>query len=318
MAIINVDDAYILNETGAQVDKTTGIPFKNESLTEAEAAQARANIRAGGTNTNLLDNPWFIKPVNQKGISGAFTTASGDFLDRWRNNNANGVVVNSGYLTAKNGGGFRQFTEVDRIVKGEYTFSVMTTDGSVASTTGTLDPAGTVNDWQISSNNFSPDMWVGIRLLTATVWDIDMTFGADKDIVALKLEKGTVSTLQNDTPPNFALEQEKCKLYFERIKSANGAWTIFGQGIADQSNRVMVLVPMSPKRNGDYTVSTSGSFRLQGSSNITPTSLAKASAQPSSGMLELQANASVTQGNVYYLGANNDANAYIDIVNGLV
>lgn len=47
MAIINVDDAYILNETGAQVDKTTGIPFKNENLTEAEAAQARANIRAG-------------------------------------------------------------------------------------------------------------------------------------------------------------------------------------------------------------------------------------------------------------------------------
>lgn len=44
MATINIDDVYILNETGAQVDKSTGLPFKNENLSASEKNQHRKNV----------------------------------------------------------------------------------------------------------------------------------------------------------------------------------------------------------------------------------------------------------------------------------
>ena len=44
MPNINIDDAYILNETGAQVDKVTGLFTKDEETTEEEKAFAKTNI----------------------------------------------------------------------------------------------------------------------------------------------------------------------------------------------------------------------------------------------------------------------------------
>ena len=39
MPLIDLADCYQLNESGAQVDKVTGLPYKNESLTADEKAQ---------------------------------------------------------------------------------------------------------------------------------------------------------------------------------------------------------------------------------------------------------------------------------------
>ena len=61
MAYINVDEVYILDNTGAQVDAVTDIPFKADAgLTDAQKAQARANLGISGggepaTETPLMD-----------------------------------------------------------------------------------------------------------------------------------------------------------------------------------------------------------------------------------------------------------------------
>lgn len=44
MAVIDLDDIYTLNETGAEVDKVTGIPYKSESWTAAEKKQFMKNV----------------------------------------------------------------------------------------------------------------------------------------------------------------------------------------------------------------------------------------------------------------------------------
>lgn len=46
MAYINIDDVHVLNETGAEVDRVTGLPYKDENMTAAEKAQFRVGIAA--------------------------------------------------------------------------------------------------------------------------------------------------------------------------------------------------------------------------------------------------------------------------------
>ena len=44
MATINVDDIYVLGETGAEVDKVTGLLTKNENPTASEIKQHNKNV----------------------------------------------------------------------------------------------------------------------------------------------------------------------------------------------------------------------------------------------------------------------------------
>lgn len=229
MATINVDDAYILNETGAEVDKTTGIPFKNESLTEAEAAQARANIRAGGSNDNLLDNAYFVGggsqlgdgvfPINQRGQ--ASYSGYGNHFDRWRGETnypsitlaADGVKFCS--TTLGQWGTMVQYLAKECVIAGKTVTISAIIDGTLASTTYSIPASGgydlppaTVGD--IAFNLYSPNGTdIQFRFYTTTT--------TAHTIAAAKLEEGTVSTLANDLPHDFGEELRKCKSYLRYV-----------------------------------------------------------------------------------------------------
>ena len=208
MAIINVDDAYILNETGAQVDKTTGIPFKNESLTEAEAAQARANIGAGGSNDNLLDNWYFVGggsqlgdgifPINQRGQT---SYGNGQTFDRWKLSAGGTVTLTQNGITFN--GLLFQKKALDLVVGETYTLSRQTQTGEVVSLTGVVP---STEGWMIGSNAFGVYFRPSTKVCDIQIW-------GDYSLRAMKLEKGTVSTLANDPPPDFGEELEKCLRY---------------------------------------------------------------------------------------------------------
>lgn len=216
MAIINVDDAYILNETGAQVDKTTGIPFKNESLTEAEAAQARANIRAGGSNDNLLDNAYFVGggsqlgdgvfPINQRGLTSYTNTTY--LVDRWRMwANTSTVTLTASGLTfatgANSDGLFQYFPQgkIESLYGLTVTASLLLTDGTLYTATGVADAACWI----------ATDINGGYFGYTNGYFRVNLDANKSISIKAVKLEEGTVSTLANDAPPNYWLELQKCK-----------------------------------------------------------------------------------------------------------
>lgn len=222
MAIINVDDAYILNETGAQVDKTTGIPFKNESLTEAEAAQARANIRAGGSNRNLLDNAYFVGggsqlgdgvfPINQRGLTSYTNTTY--LVDRWRMGaNTSTVTLTASGLTFATGanadGLFQYFPQgkIESLYGLTVTASLLLTDGTLYTATGVADAACWI----------TTDINGGYFGYTNGYIRLNLDANKSISIKAAKLEVGTVSTLANDPPPDFGEELRKCQRYLRYV-----------------------------------------------------------------------------------------------------
>ena len=279
MAIINVDDAYILNETGAQVDKTTGIPFKNESLTEAEAEQARANIRAGGSNRNLLDNAYFVGggsqlgdgvfPINQRGQT-SYSTATNTTIDRWKTEYS-ALSVDTDGITWTATGDNRQFAQViddAQLIEGEtYTASIL---ADVTSGGARIFLGGTSSPWPTVSGSMV-NIQSGLTTVTFTFSRASGYTGKYKfalastsngttvKLYACKLERGFVSTLANDPPPDFGEELRKCQRYlWVKTFPAN---TIIGSGLTFNTNTIYdIVTPVAMRTGGTLTMTTSTSL----------------------------------------------------------
>lgn len=124
-------------------------------------------------SVNLLHNWCFPNPVNQRGVSGTIST-TGYFIDRW--------ILTSGSVTLTSNG--------------------LTLNGTI---TQILEYAvGT--DVTSSTSMYSGTATAAYNNSTKT-FTITSSGGT---IQAAKLEKGTVSTLPNDAPPNFGQQINLC------------------------------------------------------------------------------------------------------------
>lgn len=315
MATINVNEAYILNETGAEVDKVTGLFTKDENTTDAEKSMAQLNIGGGGGGRNLLDNPFFT--VRQRG-DGPFT-GNVYGVDRWRGSNSRTTVAgNSGYITlstnSSGNGILRQI--LPQTYEGTYTLSAVV-KGSGSGAIFFQDSGGTAigdtidftvsGSEQIITNTFTTSGTaiggVGIRVNTSN----------SIDVVAVKLELGTVSTLANDVPPNYAEELAKCKYYFERIGVVTGSYSFMGSGTATSATNASVILPCSPKRNATLTVTSSGSFRVLDTSAHAVSDIAKQGSMATNCVMVSVTTTGLTTGGAVLFGANNSTTVYIDI-----
>lgn len=299
MAVINIDDAYILNETGAQVDKVTGLYFKDESTSAAEKAFAQLNIGTAGSNRNLLDNPWFT--INQRGVAvGTNINANGFVADRWQATGTIGATRNSdGSLTINDTLFHKLPTDLELAGK-TVTLSVLYADGTTEANTF---------QWSGTSTKY---FTYGRAVVYASAYQINFN-SFTKNVKAFKLELGSVSTLANDAPPNYVEELTKCKAYFERIKTANNAtYGYFGTGVAYDTTHAIIIVPITPKI-GDFSITSGGSFRLNNGGSITVTSLAFSGSRMTNTAGVLATASGLTAGSAYLLQANNDSTAYIDI-----
>lgn len=262
MPNINIDDAYILDETGAQVDKVTGLFTKDENTTNPEKAFAQLNIGTAGSNRNLLDNPWFT--VNQRGVNGTIT--NGQYgLDRWMAGGGT-VTMATGGITLGAGNSYAMQRPADpSIFNGKtVTLSVMTSDGVVES--GTVI-AQTGSAKTVRTANF--ELCIGHTAYNAFYfYNISST---TKTVIAAKLELGFVSTLANDAPPEFAEELAKCQYYFRRLKNTLGSNWCFGVGVAATTSVVDMIVHANMRPAASPTIAYSGSFTCNGNAvtNIT-------------------------------------------------
>jgi hypothetical protein len=76
-------------------------------------------------------------------------------------------------------------------------------------------------------------------------------------IKAVKLELGSVSTLAQDTAPNYQQELAKCQRYFQRIRSLdNVGWTLLATGVMDSSTRFWGVVPLPVEMRSKPTISS--------------------------------------------------------------
>ena len=240
----------------------------DQGLAGEAQEQARANISAGASNRNLLDNPWFTNPVNQRNTANGTVASTGYFIDRWITNSANTVALNSASITIMAGGGIRQYLEAKRLVAGTYTVSVLTTTGTVYKVTGTLNPSGTVGSWQISGN-LTSNLWCGVRLIDANRWDVAFTgSNASSYITAVKLELGSYSTLANDVPPDYKTELDKCQYYCRVIQGTS--FIAVGQAVAS----TVIRFPLPYVMRTRPTATLTGAAQVYGQGGpLTPSAL---------------------------------------------
>ena len=159
------------------------------------------------SNPNLLDNPWFT--VNQRGQSSY--TAATFCVDRWIKREATNTlnVGNTGISVSGGTSGVYQRYETtfenvlyDKVA----TISVLLSDGTIYSATGTLRSTG-YNQIRI----IETELVFGVHHDNANFYfDLDIK-DTTITVRAVKLELGSVSTLALDTAPNYAVELAKCK-----------------------------------------------------------------------------------------------------------
>jgi len=284
MPYINVDEAYILDNTGLQVDQVVDSPYADAGFTDTQKEQFRKNIAAGGTNPNLLDNWYFVGggsqlgdgvfPINQRGQTQY--TAAGFVFDRWFKSGGVTVDLASDGVTITNGNGwpdginqrfpsyyFAQFNGKP------LTVSALLSDGTIVSGTVTVDASQNYQWVKYPEANE-----IGFQLknfqygATYDYFDyISIAVGAGGNaikICAVKLELGTVSTLANDPPPDFGEEFEKCRYYLRYIPLTRYAIAI------DGANAYMTMIGMPMRGVPTPSLVTAGGVRdAGGTSTIT-------------------------------------------------
>lgn len=250
------------------------VRYDAQELTENQQAQARTNIAAASTNPNLLDNPWWGsgEVVNQRGATTITLTGNAQyFIDRWTailyngactiNLGANGITLSP---TSPALGYMRQKLPNGSVLNGKViTSSVMLSDGTIYS--GTLTRAAGTTQVFYNANNLY------IALTDADLWYVRV--GDTKTIRAVKLELGTVSTLANDTPPDYETELAKCQYYCRVLSGTSSIYAAVGKAFSATNCRV----PLPFSMRTTPTVSYSGSVNFDGAYTISAISVSGSS-----------------------------------------
>ena len=210
-------------------DKLTGTSGQVVGFGADGAAQA---VR-GWSNQNLLDNWYFVDPVNQRGQD--TYTPGGYAIDRWRHYRSAITLETDGVgiqRTELDNGLFFEYIPIGQIEPGrEYTFSALIKDIGLISVTASALPICPAN---YTTLGFSPSAEVRLEIAEGSTsgnyWTqcSVRTYTADKYVImAAKLEKGAVQTLArqdadgnwvlNDPPPNKVLELAKCQRHFVQL-----------------------------------------------------------------------------------------------------
>ena len=188
---------HTASEAGAEPARTTATQAEAEAGTSTtvrawtpqRVRQAVTASPIGKSNPNLLINHDFRNPVNQRGVprSGTANLPAGYFLDRWVRAGGGTVYCTANGIYMTNGAQIIQ--RLPTRVGTNVFPSVEFYSGSAA--TAAYDNA--------AAN------WAAFTITaTGTV-----------TISRAKLELGNVSTLANEPPQNYGVEQDKCQRYYQ-------------------------------------------------------------------------------------------------------
>lgn len=224
MPYIDVNDVYILDNTGKQVDDAVDYALAN-------------------SNRNLLDNPWFTYPINQRGFTSGNTV--GYTVDRWKNTTSGANVAlttgYNGYISIPANCVFAQYFESTKyasLVGRTVTLSAMLSDGTVTSGTVTVPVSGS----QYASG-------ASVRMAMDGTNNRFIIYPASAvQIRAVKLELGSYSTLANDVPPDYGEELRKCQYFFRRITVQDNGFIAIGWATSATAAQFPNILGTSPMR----------------------------------------------------------------------
>lgn len=279
-------------------------------FTEAEKETGRKNLRAGSTNPNLLDNPWFT--VNQR--EQTTYTGRGYTVDRWVNLStaATSVTINNNVLTLDpdTSMGFDQFLDNINLSNKTVTISVLYQDGRISAKTVT---------WPASGSASVAD-GIALTIYYGAVYQNKQGIGLIRNstvsLRAVKLELGNVSTLANDIAPNYAEELAKCQRYFIRLKGETSAITMgAGYAISTTSTRILIPTPTTMAKVPTLTFAGSTNIFLVGNGQkVSPSNIGlPAFAEIQKNGVSINAYYSGLTANQVYALIAEDPTSYIDL-----
>jgi len=248
------DDALATKET----------PAGAQAKAEAAVAAHNTNVAAHGGiyRKNLLHNWDFRNPVNQRGQS-SYNVANYT-IDRWRTNDANiSVNINSGYITVSNNGTAEKhfLQQLEFMAPGDYTVSLLLANGDILSESLNVNDLVAGGSGGSSVKNLTAGLKVQIGDFSSKpAFKLFIVPGYSFNIVAIKLELGSVSTLANDPPADYGEQLALCQRYalvlgagsysFRACKYDNGAITFIIP--------TPVTMRISPTFVGTLTVMSAG------------------------------------------------------------
>ena len=267
----------IQNSASAKQDKLIGVAGQVVGFGTNGVAQAVQ----GHSNPNLLDNWYFVDPINQRGQTEY--TASGYTIDRWRmgisacsvslspNGSVSAVVLGAGY-----GQFVQQLENAEQFQGKQLTVSLLcsNTDGEqlyLLLNDGKQQVGATIKDGLVSA---SMNIDENPTTIFCGIQNNNPELVASLCPIAMKLELGPFQTLAhqdvegnwmlNDPPPNKAQELAKCQRY-QVVLNTNlgGAYTPFGTGVVISQNFARVIIPLPATLRATPTISTDGQFVLQ-------------------------------------------------------
>lgn len=271
------------------------------------------------TNPNILHNPWF--QVNQRGET--TVSANGLFVDRWRvlcaaAGSTTFTLNSNGTITIDNSLGEahcyfvqrRTAKTISRIAGRTITASIMLSDGTVRSGTGTYVDTETTNYYEDDDIKMQ-----SIAQSVGQFFVLRVEAGKTITVKALKIELGSVSTLAMDTAPDMATELAKCKRYFQRFAFSTGA--LIGIGFTQWAQGIRFSMPYTEMRSGSPQLTIISSANKVGYTSAGSAAAVAVSAVSiayvSKGLITLQATVSdLTPGTVYAMINMDSDTMYID------
>ena len=199
-------------------------------------------------NENLLDNPWFT--VNQRGVESIAN--KGYFVDRWFSSNTNAAhSITDNVITLGNTGAGNSFLRqffgkpltpgrtytLSFVIKGTAKgyISVNRSDTNIIGGTAAIN--GTFSNWTVVTKTLTiPNDELDAALCSIRC---DSTFSYQ--IKAAKLELGSVSTLAQDTTPNYQQELAKCQRFYQRYETFGGYYSIITYGLSWSSTTARLV-----------------------------------------------------------------------------
>lgn len=249
------------------------------------------------SNDNLLDNWYFVGggsqlgdgvfPINQRGL---LNYGAGYTIDRWKLSSGGTLVFTNDGISID--GLFFQKKVIDFTVGETYTLSRQTTDGNVVSVTGVVP---STEGWMIGDQTFGVYFRPSTKVCDIQIWGTYL-------LKAVKLEKGTVSTLANDAPPDFGAELRKCQRYLF-VLDIPAYLRLSSVAIAsDTTNGAFSVVTPVNMAKSAIAASISGSLTIGGVGPVS--SIPWATAFGNNVYVEFVVNGAMVAGTMYPVGAS--------------
>lgn len=216
-------------------------------------------------NPNLLDNWYFVDPINQRGVTEMAISGLSYHLDRWRGDRINLALTDDGlsfaWTSGINNGFISQPIEIERVAGNSVTLSAII-DGELHAYTYEVPQTETDLESLVTNDIRLDFEWRPSQGIAAMV--IRNFSHTAKVIKAAKFELGTQQTLAhqdadgnwvlNDPPPNKALELVKCQRYyippqishdpFYTAANATGSYPLFSIPCNLRANPTIINNPL--------------------------------------------------------------------------